>query len=89
MENASDHLTGLVLAVEYVIDPEAICFGGRLSDRILSGLMERVAKQVPSRRAGGGSENVWRESRSHMTGTVVAGGHFTPALNRFNNLQNY
>ena len=53
MEYASDHLTGLVLAVEYLIDPEAICFGGRLSDRILSGLMERVARQLPSRRVGG------------------------------------
>jgi len=53
MDNASDHLTGLVLAVEYLIDPEAICFGGRLSDRILGGLMDRVARQLPARRIGG------------------------------------
>ncbi|MEP6730688.1 MAG: ROK family transcriptional regulator [bacterium] len=53
MDNASDHLTGLVLAVEYLLDPEAICFGGRLSDRILGGLMERVARQLPLRRIGG------------------------------------
>jgi predicted NBD/HSP70 family sugar kinase len=53
MDNASDHLTGLVLAVEYVLDPEAIIFGGRLSDRILGGLMERVARQLPGRRVGG------------------------------------
>jgi predicted NBD/HSP70 family sugar kinase len=53
MDNASDHLTGLVLAIEYLIDPEAICFGGRLSDRIVGGLMERVGKQLPLRRIGG------------------------------------
>jgi predicted NBD/HSP70 family sugar kinase len=53
MEKASDHLAGLVLAVEYVLDPEAIFFGGRLSNRILRCLMERVARQLPSRRVGG------------------------------------
>ncbi len=53
MDNASDHLTGLVLAVEYLLDPEAICFGGRLSDRIIGGLMDRVARQLPARRIGG------------------------------------
>ncbi|MEO8334939.1 MAG: ROK family transcriptional regulator [bacterium] len=53
MDNAADHLTGLVLAVEYLLDPEAIVFGGRLSDRILGGLMDRVARQLPKRRIGG------------------------------------
>jgi predicted NBD/HSP70 family sugar kinase len=53
MDKASDHLAGLVLAVEYVLDPEAIFFGGRLSDQILQGLMERVARQLPARRVGG------------------------------------
>jgi predicted NBD/HSP70 family sugar kinase len=53
MDDASDHLTGLVLAIEYVLDPEAICFGGRLSDRIVGGLMERVARQLPERRITG------------------------------------
>jgi len=53
MDNASDHLTGLVLAIEYLLDPEAICFGGRLSDRIVGGLMDRVARQLPGRRVGG------------------------------------
>ena len=55
MDDASDHLTGLVLAIEYVLDPEAICFGGRLSDRIVGGLMERVARQLPERRLAGKS----------------------------------
>jgi predicted NBD/HSP70 family sugar kinase len=53
MDHASDHLTGLVLAIEYLLDPEAICFGGRLSDRVVGGLMERVARQLPQRRIEG------------------------------------
>jgi predicted NBD/HSP70 family sugar kinase len=53
MDDASDHLTALVLAIEYVLDPEAICFGGRLSDRILAGLMERVGRLLPGRRPHG------------------------------------
>ena len=50
MDDAADHLTGLVLAVEYVIDPEAIVFGGRLPERVIAGLMERVAAHLPKRR---------------------------------------
>jgi predicted NBD/HSP70 family sugar kinase len=53
MDDAADHLSALVLAIEYVLDPEAICFGGRLSDRILGGLMDRVARLVPTRRPRG------------------------------------
>src|SRR5204862_286695 len=50
LDDAADHLTGLVLAVEYVIDPEAIFFGGRLPERMIAGLMERVAAHLPKRR---------------------------------------
>jgi len=53
MDDASDHLTGLVLAIEYLLDPEAICFGGRLSSAIVGELMDRVATQLPARRIGG------------------------------------
>ena len=53
MVDAADHLTGLVLAVEYMIDPAAIFFGGRLPDRVLKGLMDRVATQLPTRRIFG------------------------------------
>jgi predicted NBD/HSP70 family sugar kinase len=53
LDDASDHLTALVLAIELVLDPEAICFGGRLSDRILGGLMQRVAALLPGRRPRG------------------------------------
>jgi predicted NBD/HSP70 family sugar kinase len=52
MDDAADHLSALVLAIEHVLDPEAICFGGRLSDRILAGLMTRVARLLPARRVG-------------------------------------
>jgi predicted NBD/HSP70 family sugar kinase len=53
MDNAADYLTGLVLAVEYVLDPEAIFFGGRLPGRVIAGLMERVALHLPKRRITG------------------------------------
>lgn len=52
MDNAADHLTGLVLAVEYFIDPEAIFFGGRVPDSVLRGLLERVQRHLPIRRIG-------------------------------------
>ena len=53
IEDGADHLTGLVLAVEYLLDPEAIFFGGRLPTRVLEALVRRVAVQLPARRIGG------------------------------------
>lgn len=50
MDRAADHLTGLVLAVEYLLDPQAIFFGGRFPDGILKGFMDRVAQRAPGRR---------------------------------------
>jgi predicted NBD/HSP70 family sugar kinase len=50
MDTAANHLTEMLLAVEYLVDPEAVVFGGRLSDRMLTGFMERVARQLPGRR---------------------------------------
>ncbi|HET7456030.1 MAG TPA: ROK family transcriptional regulator [Gemmatimonadaceae bacterium] len=50
MDTAASYLTGLALAVEYLIDPEAVFFGGRLPDSVLKGLMDRVAAQLPARR---------------------------------------
>src|SRR5207247_11048964 len=35
---------------EYVIDPEAIFFGGRLPERVIAGLLDRVARHLPTRR---------------------------------------
>jgi predicted NBD/HSP70 family sugar kinase len=53
MGDAADHLTGLVLAIEYLIDPEAIFFGGRLPDAVVGDLMRRVAVRLPQRRIDG------------------------------------
>jgi predicted NBD/HSP70 family sugar kinase len=53
MDDAADCLTGLVLAVEYVLDPEAIFFGGRLPVRVIAALMDRVALHLPKRRIQG------------------------------------
>lgn len=50
VDTAADYLTGLVLAVEYLVDPEAIFFGGRLPHRVVSAFMARVARQLPARR---------------------------------------
>ncbi len=53
MDTGAAHLTYLLLAVEYLFDPEAIVIGGRLPERMLAGLFERVATELPARRMGG------------------------------------
>jgi predicted NBD/HSP70 family sugar kinase len=50
LDEASDYLTGIVLAVEYIVDPEAIFFGGRIPDGLLDAFMARVAERLPARR---------------------------------------
>ena len=50
MDTGADYITGLLLAIELLVDPEAIVFGGRLPDGVLQGLMERVAVRLPQRR---------------------------------------
>lgn len=50
MDTGADLLAGILLAVEYILDPEAIVYGGRLSDAILRGLMDRVAERLGARR---------------------------------------
>lgn len=50
VDTAGDYLTGLVLSVEYLFDPEAIFLGGRFPDPLLEGLMKRVVRHLPSRR---------------------------------------
>ncbi|HYD54997.1 MAG TPA: ROK family transcriptional regulator [Gemmatimonadaceae bacterium] len=52
IDQAVEHLVDVVLAVEYIVDPEAIFFGGRLSDRLLEVFRQRVARQIPGRRIG-------------------------------------
>jgi predicted NBD/HSP70 family sugar kinase len=53
IETGARHLCTLSLAIEYIIDPEAIFFGGRLPDPILEALMNRVTELLPKRRIGG------------------------------------
>jgi len=53
LDDAANHLTGLILAVEYLLDPDAIFFGGRLPDRVVTALMDRVERQLPRRRIVG------------------------------------
>ena len=50
LDDAADQLTLLLLVVEYVLDPQAIFFGGRLPDDVLRALMVRATAQVPARR---------------------------------------
>jgi predicted NBD/HSP70 family sugar kinase len=52
LDEAAHQLTGVTLAVEYLFDPEAIFFGGRLPEAVLSGLLERLAAQMPVRPMG-------------------------------------
>ena len=54
IDRAAEHLTSLVLAIECLIDPEAIFFGGRLSDRLLQTLLDRVEALLPLRQVGDG-----------------------------------
>ncbi len=54
IERAAEHLTGLVLAIEYLLDPEAIFFGGRLPDRMLQTLLDRVEGLLPQRQVSDG-----------------------------------
>lgn len=53
LDDAVRHLTGLVMAVEYLLDPEAVFFGGRLPDSVLQALMDGVARDLPGLRVRG------------------------------------
>lgn len=53
MDQAASDLAALVQSVEYLIDPEAIFFGGRLPDPVIAALMERIAERLPPRPARG------------------------------------
>ncbi|AHG87898.1 ROK family protein [Gemmatirosa kalamazoonensis] len=50
MDTGADYLAGLTLAVEYLLDPEAIFFGGRLSERMMQALLDAVTRRLPGRR---------------------------------------
>lgn len=48
VENGATQLAPLILAIEYIIDPEAIFFGGRLPDNMIKALLERIKQQMPA-----------------------------------------
>lgn len=52
IDNGATHLAPLILAIEYLIDPEAIFFGGRLPDEILTALLMRLEEKLPAMRIG-------------------------------------
>lgn len=53
IDTGATHLAPLILAIEYLIDPEAIFFGGRLPDVILNALMKRLEVLLPALRIDG------------------------------------
>jgi predicted NBD/HSP70 family sugar kinase len=50
IDRAGDALAPVLLAVEYLVDPEAVFFGGRLPDRVLRAMIDRVSERLPARR---------------------------------------
>ncbi|ADI14486.1 ROK family protein [Truepera radiovictrix DSM 17093] len=50
LDTAAQHLAPALVYAEYLIDPEAIIFGGRLPAPLTDGLIERVAALLPALR---------------------------------------
>lgn len=53
VEQAIDELVPLVLSIEYLIDPEVIFFGGRLSDAIIQYFLLGLNERLPASRMQG------------------------------------
>ncbi len=53
IEKAADHLAPILLAIEYVVDPEAFFFGGRLPAPIIKAMMRRLKQTLPKLRMEG------------------------------------
>lgn len=50
LDTGARRLAPLILAIEYLIDPQAIFFGGRLPDTLIRALLERLEATLPSLR---------------------------------------
>jgi predicted NBD/HSP70 family sugar kinase len=50
IEQGASHLAPLILAIEYLVDPQAIFFGGRLPDPIINELLEKLKIILPTLR---------------------------------------
>jgi predicted NBD/HSP70 family sugar kinase len=48
VQKGASQLAPLILAVEYIMDPEAIFFGGRIPDNMMKGLLELIKIQLPA-----------------------------------------
>lgn len=55
LNTATRHLATLILAVEHLIDPEVIFFGGRYPKPILADMMARLEERLPTLRSSGKS----------------------------------
>lgn len=53
LDAGARQLAPVLLAIEYVLDPEAIFFGGRLPDTVLQALMDRLDVLLPTLRIEG------------------------------------
>lgn len=53
IEDGATNLAPLILAVEYLLDPDAIFFGGRLPDVIIQALLDRLETILPALRLDG------------------------------------
>lgn len=53
LDTGARHLAPVILAVEYLLDPEAIFFGGRLPDVLIDALIERLKAHLPALRIEG------------------------------------
>jgi predicted NBD/HSP70 family sugar kinase len=53
LERFSEHLAGALIAIEHLLDPEAIVLGGRLPEGLLRGLFDRLEAIMPTLRREG------------------------------------
>lgn len=53
IDTGATHLAPVVLAIEYLIDPQAIFFGGHLPDVIIRALLQRLSTLLPAMRIEG------------------------------------
>jgi predicted NBD/HSP70 family sugar kinase len=53
LETGARHLAPMVLAIEYLLDPEAVFFGGRLPGRLIDEILRQVDDLLPTQRMDG------------------------------------
>lgn len=53
LETGARHLAPLVLAIEYLLDPEAVFLGGRLPGQLIDEILRQVNEMLPEQRMDG------------------------------------